>query len=132
MCKLLLIIKYHFDESKTQLWVYLISYYGCGYTRNELGPCALGSLDNLSCQLKLSKLIKDPPAQLQYLLFSCWYQETKTCSHHKARYLTNYEFSPKKLTNPFDKPNRNVTINILSRYCLLVSTVLFLWQWSLS
>ena len=68
MCKLLLIIKYHFDKAKKLLFVHLISYNGCGYTRNELGPCALGFLDNSSGQLKLSKLIKGLPAQ-QYNIF---------------------------------------------------------------
>ena len=50
--------------------------------------CALGFLDNSSCQLKLAKLIKHLPAQQQHLLYSCWYKEAKICSHHKARYIT--------------------------------------------
>ena len=55
-------------------------------------------LDNLRYQLKLPKLIEDLPAQQQQLLFSCWHQQVKICSHHEARYLTNSEFYQINLT----------------------------------
>ena len=60
------------DESKKLLRVHSISYHGCGRTRKEPSPCTLGFLDNSSCQLKLSKLIKDLPVQQQHLQFGCW------------------------------------------------------------
>ena len=77
-------------------------------SRNEQGPYALGFLDNISCMLKLPK--KDLIAQQQHLLFSCWHQEGKICSHHEARYLTNDEFYQKNCCKPFDNSNRNGTI----------------------
>ena len=43
--------------------------------------------------------------------------EAKICSHHEARYLTNYEFHTKKLSNVFDKPNHNVTILSMGFHC---------------
>ena len=46
-----------FMNRKKLLWIHIISCNGYGY-RNEQGPCALVFLDNSSCQLKLSKLIK--------------------------------------------------------------------------
>ena len=82
--------------------------------RNELGPCALGFLDNLCCPLKLSKLKQDLPAER---LLSIHYklsfdQEAQICSHREARYLTKYKFCQKICCNPLHKPIHYVTKNL--------------------